>query len=108
LTLSIADWEIDKEGITIYKEPGDSECSASRWISADPAMVSSGDSKLIRVVIRVPENTAPGVYTSAVLVELKRTPWVPDGKGSPTIFEVFTLYVNVRPPGPDRLLSGGN
>jgi hypothetical protein len=105
LLLSLADWDVDKNGILIYTEPGTAAHSASPFLTVHPAAVtlSSGDSKLIRLTVRVPEATEPGVYTSAVLVEDKvpGPPLTLDGPATTSkILYAFTVTVTVRPARP--------
>lgn len=105
LTLSVADQEVNKDGIVIYSEPGTVKHSASAWLNVYPVTVTlmGGDSKLIRVIVRVPEDVEPGLYTSAVLVEQKAAGPPVKLDGAPTttkIFSAFTLYITVRPPAP--------
>ena len=107
LLLSLADWEFDKVGAVVYKEPGATKRSAASWLSIQPIVLplAPGDVKLVRIAVRVPEDAAPGVYTSAVLVtgkapELLGSTEVP---GAPSkVYAAFTVLVTVRPPLPIR------
>lgn len=107
LLLNLADWEFDKAGAVVYKEPGTTKRSAASWLSIQPIAlpIAQGDVKLVRIAVRVPEDAAPGVYTSAVLVtgkapELSGIPEVP---GAPLkVYAAFTVLITVRPPLPIR------
>jgi hypothetical protein len=103
LLLTLADWDFNRMGGVIYKEPGTTKRSASTWLTFQPISLpmAPGDVKLVRIAIRVPEDAAPGVYTSAVLVTEKTpelSPSIPELPGAPPkLYCAFTILITVRP-----------
>jgi hypothetical protein len=103
LLLTLADWDFNRTGSVVYKEPGTTKRSASSWVTLHPVSlpVAPGDAKLVRIVVRIPDDAAPGVYTSAVLVTEKApelTPGIPELPGAPPkVYCAFTILITVRP-----------
>lgn len=102
LMLTLTDWNIDGQGNVSYADPGSLPFSASPWIIYSPSAISisSGETHLVRLTVRVPESSAPGVYRSAVFVQ-ERPPAAPANPGERVLYfrfrYVFTLYVIVPP-----------
>ena len=102
LLLSLTDWDISEGGTLRYVDPGTLGESASNWVVFSPSAVSisSGQSHQVRVTVRPPRNTQPGVYRTALFVQ-ERPPAAPPGRGQHVFYVrrryVFTLYVIVGP-----------
>jgi hypothetical protein len=102
LLLSLTDWIVRENGSVAYAEPGSTERSACPWIIFSPTAMSTepGRSQLVRITVKVPEKTAPGVYRSGIFVQ-ERPPAKPPGKDERVILlrvrYEFTLYVIVPP-----------
>ena len=102
LLLSMTDWDLDEHGAIRYVDSGTLTDSASSWIVFSPAAVSisSGETHLVRVTIRVPSVTVPGLYRAGIFVQ-ERPPAAPPRRGDPVIYVrfryVFALYVIVPP-----------
>lgn len=102
LMLSLTDWNIDEQANVSYLDPGSLPDSACPWIVFSPAAVniSSGESQLVRITVRVPESARPGVYRSGILVQ-ERPPATPPKPGEHVLYfrfrYAFTLYVIVPP-----------
>jgi fimbrial chaperone protein len=102
LVLSLTDWQIREDGSVTYAEPGSTERSASPWIIFSPSALTTepGRSQLVRITVKVPEKTQPGVYRSGLFIQ-ERPPATPPGSQERVInlrvrYE-FTLYVIVAP-----------
>ena len=105
--LTLADWEFNPMGAVVYKEPGTTRRSAASWLSIEPVSLplGPGDVKLVRVAIRVPNDAAPGVYTSSILVTKtppELSPAIPDLPGTPRSYCAFTVLITVRSPLPNH------
>src|SRR5688572_29528498 len=102
LLLSLTDWDIDEQGTLRYVEAATLSQSASAWVVFTPSAVSitSGQSHQVRVTVRPPRDTEPGVYRTALFVQ-ERPPAAPPGQGQHLVYVrfryVFTLYVIVGP-----------
>jgi P pilus assembly chaperone PapD len=102
LLLSLTDWNINEDTSIIYAEAGSMKNSASSWVVFSPAAVtiSSGQKQLVRVTVRVPAQTAPGLYRTAIFVQ-ERPPASPPQNGEQLVYirfrYVFFLYVIVPP-----------
>lgn len=102
LLLSLTDWAIHEDTSVTYHDAGTQPKSASPWIVFSPSdlAIASGEERLVRVTANVPEDTAPGVYTSALFVQ-ERPPARAPRKGEQLVFfrfrYVVTLYVIVQP-----------
>jgi hypothetical protein len=102
LLLTPTDWKIDADTSVSYTEPGTQPDSAAKWMVFSPSAVSiqSGQSQLVRVTVKVPEGTAPGVYRSGIFVQ-ERPPATPPNKGEHLVMfrfrYLFSLYVIVGP-----------
>jgi hypothetical protein len=100
--LNLTDWAIDDYANLSYQEPGTFPDSASPWVVFSPTSIStsSGDSHLVRVTIRVPPTTEPGVYRSAIFVQ-ERPPATPPDFGQHLVYfrfrYTFALYLIVPP-----------
>src|SRR5580698_8358440 len=71
LVVSLTDWKIREDGSVTYAEPGSTERSASPWIIFSPSALSTepGRSQLVRITVKVPEDTQPGVYRSGLFIQ---------------------------------------
>jgi hypothetical protein len=102
LLVNIVDWEFNKTGFVFYKEPGTSKRSASSWISIQPISVPIGpeSSKVVRIIVSVPRDAVPGIYTSAVLVT-ETVPELPEkaeaAEASAKADCAFTILITVKP-----------
>jgi hypothetical protein len=102
LLLSLTDWDVNTNGTLSYTDPSTLPQSASSWVVFSPASVTiaSGQTHLVRVTVRVPADTAPGVYRTAIFVQ-ERPPAAPPKTGEHVVYlrlrYVFTLYVVVPP-----------
>ncbi len=102
LTLTPADWTIRPDATVVFADPGQLPDSSAGWVVFSPSTMSivSGQRHLVRVTVRVPEGTQPGVYRSAIFVqERPPTPQPRVGEHSVQIrFRYgFILYVIVPP-----------
>ncbi len=103
LLLTLADWEFSKLGSVEYKEPSTTKRSAAAWLSIQPTTLPMvpGEGKLVRITVRIPDDVAPGVYASAVLVtEIppELSPGIPDWPGTPPrVYCAFTILITVLP-----------
>lgn len=111
LLLSPTDWSLDEQGTASYSDPGTHSDSASSWILFSPsaASISSGQTQLVRVTVKVPAETKSGVYRTGIFVQ-ERPPATPPSTGEHLVFfrfrYVFTLYVIVPPvAGQGQLLD---
>ena len=117
LLLSLTDWNVTEDTRIVYSDAGTTSNSASPWVIFSPAAVTiaSGQRQLVRVTIRVPAETAPGLYRTAIFVQ-ERPPAAPPQNGEQLVYVrfryVFFLYVTVSPVSvqPEvtdvRLISG--
>jgi P pilus assembly chaperone PapD len=102
LMLSLTDWNIDEQAQVSYADPGTLPNSSSSWMIFSPAAftITSGESYLVRVTVRVPNSAKPGVYRSGIFVQ-ERPPATPPNPGEHLLYfrfrYVFTLYVIVPP-----------
>jgi hypothetical protein len=102
LMLSLTDWAIDDQAQVSYADPGTLPSSSSPWLIFSPAAINitSGEAHLVRVTIRVPDLTRPGVYRSGIFIQ-ERAPATPSNPGEHLLYfrfrYVFTLYVIVPP-----------
>lgn len=100
LLLSLTDWKINQDTSVNYVDAGSLPDSASKWVMFSPSAVSieSGQSPLVRVTVKVPEGTAPGVYRAGIFVQ-ERPPATPPKAGEHVVVfrfrYVFNLYVVV-------------
>src|SRR5437870_6714977 len=71
LLLSLSDWNVNEDTSIAYAEAGSSKNSAAPWVVFSPAglTISSGQKQLVRVTVRVPPQTAPGEYRTAIFVQ---------------------------------------
>src|SRR2546425_7897725 len=78
LLLSLTDWKINQDTSVTYFDPGSLQDSAAKWVVFSPSSLSidSGHSELVRVTVRVPEGTTPGVYRAGIFVQ-ERPPATP-------------------------------
>ena len=119
LLLSLSDWNVNDDTSIAYADAGSTKNSAAPWVVFSPAglTISSGQKQLVRVTVRVPPQTAPGEYRTAIFVQ-ERPPASPPQNGEQLVYirfrYVFFLYVIVPPVSvePDvtdlRLLSSSN
>ncbi len=102
LLLSLTDWNVTEDTKIVYNDAGTMPNSASPWVIFSPAAVSisSGQRQLVRVTVRVPAETAPGLYRTAIFVQ-ERPPAAPPQNGEQLVYVrfryVFFLYVTVSP-----------
>jgi P pilus assembly chaperone PapD len=102
LLLSLTDWDVNEDGSMRYVDAGTTKDSASSWVIFSPSAVTiaSGQTRLVRLTVRVPAGTAPGVYRTGIFVQ-ERPPATPPQKGEHLVFlrfrYVFSLYVIVPP-----------
>ncbi len=105
LVLTLTDWIIREDGSVSYSDPGSTERSASHWIAFSPSAITTepGRSQLVRITVKVPEKTPPGVYRSGLFIQ-ERPPATPPGSNERVILlrvrYEFTLYVIVPPVSP--------
>src|SRR6266705_4293680 len=71
LLLSLTDWTITEETTLAFSDPGTHPDSASKWVVFSPAAfsIASGQSQLVRVTLRIPKETVPGTYRTAIFVQ---------------------------------------
>jgi hypothetical protein len=106
LVLSLADWEVSRDGIVIYKEPGTVNRSASGWISIHPiTLPMAAETRLVRLTVQIPAHVVPGLYISAVIVEPVIATQSDVAPSASKLFHVFTIYVTVPPPHTNRPLE---
>jgi P pilus assembly chaperone PapD len=102
LLLTPTDWKIDTDTSVSYTEAGTLPDSAAKWMVFSPSAVSieSGQSQLVRVTVKVPGGTAPGVYRTGIFVQ-ERPPATPPKTGEHLVMfrfrYLFSLYVIVQP-----------
>jgi hypothetical protein len=82
LLLSLTDWKIDTDTSVSYTDAGTLPDSSAKWVTFSPSALSieSGQSQLVRVTVKVPEGTKPGVYRSGIFVQ-ERPPATPAKTG---------------------------
>src|SRR5207302_5766201 len=102
LLLSLTDWTVSEETTLAFSDPGTHTDSASKWVVFSPATfsIASGQSQLVRVTLRVPRETAPGTYRTAIFVQERPPAQLPKSGEHNVFFRfryVFTLYVLVGP-----------
>jgi hypothetical protein len=102
LVVTLTDWQIREDGSVTYAEPGSTERSASPWIIFSPAALSTepGRSQLVRITVKVPEKTQPGVYRSGLFVQERPAATPPGSDERVILLRVryeFTVYVVVLP-----------
>jgi P pilus assembly chaperone PapD len=119
LLLSLTDWNVNEDTSVVYADAGSMQNSASSWVVFSPAAVtiSSGQKQLVRVTVRVPAQTAPGAYRTAIFVQ-ERPPASQPQNGEQLVYirfrYVFFLYViippvSIQPEVTDlRLVAGGD
>src|SRR5689334_15132535 len=102
LLLSTTDWNVTEDTRIVYSDAGTTPNSASPWVIFSPAAltIASGQRQLVRVTVRVPSGTAPGLYRTAIFVQ-ERPPAAPPQNGEQLVYVrfryVFFLYVTVSP-----------
>src|SRR5207249_2967642 len=102
LLLSLSDWNVNDDTSIAYADAGSTKNSAAPWVVFSPAglTISSGQKQLVRVTVRVPPQTAPGEYRTAIFVQ-ERPPASAPQNGEQLVYirfrYVFFLYVIVPP-----------
>ena len=102
LLLSLTDWSLDQNATAVYADPAALPNSASPWTVFSPTAVSisSGQTHLVRVTVKVPVDAKPGVYRTGIFVQ-ERPPATPPIAGTHMLYfrfrYMFTLYVVVPP-----------
>jgi hypothetical protein len=102
LLLSLTDWTVNDDGSMRFADVGTLPQSASEWTVFSPSAVSisSGQTQLVRVTVRVPKTTKPGVYRAGIFVQ-ERPPAAAPGAGQHVVYlrfrYVFSMYVIVQP-----------
>ena len=119
LLLSLTDWDVNQDTSISYTEPGTMKNSASPWVVFSPSAVSisSGQKQMVRVTVRVPQQTAAGLYRTAIFVQ-ERPPAAAPQSGEQLLYirfrYVFFLYVVIPPVSLEpaladlRLIPGGD
>jgi hypothetical protein len=102
LLLSLTDWNVTEDTSIVYSDAGSTQHSASPWVVFSPSAltISSGQKQLARVTVRVPLQTAPGLYRTAIFIQ-ERPPATPPKSGEQLVYirfrYAFFLYVIVPP-----------
>ncbi|MCU1285093.1 MAG: hypothetical protein JWO13_1443 [Acidobacteriales bacterium] len=102
LLLSLTDWDINEDGNLTYQDPASRPDSAAKWLIFSPTAfnISSGQRQLVRVTIRVPAETKPGTYRTAIFVQ-ERPPAPLVKPGDHNVFfrfrYAYIIYVLVPP-----------
>jgi hypothetical protein len=111
LLLSLTDWDVNQDTSISYADPGSMKNSASPWVVFSPAAVniSSGEKQVVRVTVRVPQETAAGVYRTAIFIQ-ERPPAAAPQSGEQLLYirfrYVFFLYVVIPPVSLEPALTG--
>lgn len=102
LILTLTDWKINPDTSVAYTEPGTLPDSAAGWVVFSPSAISvtSGQTQLVRVTVKVPAGTAPGVYRTGIFVQERPPAALPEPGQNVVFFRfryLFSLYVIVPP-----------
>jgi hypothetical protein len=102
IMVSPTDWTILEDGSLTFGQSGSQGQSASSWIDFSPTAftIGSAQTQLVRITVRVPEKTPPGVYRTGLFVQ-ERPSATPPEAGlrviNVRVRYVFLLYVIVGP-----------
>jgi hypothetical protein len=103
IMVSQTDWTIMEDGSLTFNPPGSSEKpSATSWITFSPSAftLEAARTQLVRITVKVPEKTPPGVYRTGLFVQ-ERPSAAPPDPGlrviNVRVRYVFLLYVLVPP-----------
>jgi hypothetical protein len=110
LILNLTDWTIKEDGNAVYDEPGTQANSASPWTTFSPSAVTihTGQTQLVRITVKVPEKTSPGVYRTALFIQERPHAAPAKTEGGVLFMRIryaFTLYVIVPPVSSHPMLT---
>lgn len=92
--ISPMDWNLNEEGKVHYAETTTEPNSASPWIQTSPSAITTepGQNYPVRVTVRVPAATPPGVYRAGLFIQER--PRVEAPKPNERVFHVRIRYAS--------------